>query len=152
MSDDSDSGGIIGSIISLLILIAIWPYLLALLGIYIAYLVFLAALEWIAQNPLTVVLILLGALCICAIFHCRLIPKSWKWMITKLKPRTVEVHVSQWDSQVEVADLANRKFIPSTNLYCYWCTKKLGMQSWEIDGKYYCKHCKEKQMKAAGLK
>lgn len=32
-------------------------------------------------------------------------------------------------------------FVPSSNLYCYWCTKKLGLKSWELDGHYYCDSC-----------
>ena len=145
MSDNNDSGGIIGSLISIFILIAIWPYLLALLGIYIAYLAVVAALEWIAQNPLTVVLILLGALCVYAIFHYRLIPKVWRWMVRQLKPKEFEEYLPHSVINSEMPDLASRKFIPSTNLYCYWCTKKLGIKAWEKDGKYYCNDCKDKQ-------
>ena len=44
MSDDNNSVGIVGSLISIFIVIAIWPYLLALLGIYIAYLMAIAIL------------------------------------------------------------------------------------------------------------
>lgn len=32
-------------------------------------------------------------------------------------------------------------FVPSSNLYCYWCTKKLGLKSWELDGHYNCDSC-----------
>lgn len=32
-------------------------------------------------------------------------------------------------------------FVPSSNLYCYWCTKKLGLKSWELEGHYYCNSC-----------
>ncbi|MBU3630528.1 hypothetical protein [Polynucleobacter sp. AP-Melu-500A-A1] len=152
MSDDNDSGGIIGSLISIFILIAIWPYLLALLGIYIAYLAVLAALEWISQNPLTVVLILLGVLCVYAIFHYRLLTKVWRWLIIQLKPKTADAHLYQEVIDAKTSALANRTFIPSTNLYCYWCTKKLGMKAWEKDGKYFCNNCKEKQMLAVGSK
>jgi hypothetical protein len=35
----------------------------------------------------------------------------------------------------------NAEFVPSSNLYCYWCTKKLGLKSWELDGRYYCDSC-----------
>jgi hypothetical protein len=35
----------------------------------------------------------------------------------------------------------NDDFVPSSNLYCYWCTKKLGLKSWELDGHYYCDSC-----------
>jgi len=141
---NNGSGGIISTIISILILAAIWPYLMAIVGLYIAYLVAIAILEWIAQNPLTVVLILLGIFCIYAIFHYRLIPKAWRWMIAPLKPKAVEVHISQYVVNSELPDLASRKFIPSTNLYCYWCTKKLGIQAFELEGKYYCDTCNTK--------
>ncbi|MEA9599872.1 hypothetical protein VC178_08225 [Polynucleobacter sp. AP-Sanab-80-C2] len=33
------------------------------------------------------------------------------------------------------------EFVPSSNLYCYWCTKKLGLKSWEFEGHYYCDSC-----------
>ena len=141
---NNGSGGIISTIISILILAAIWPYLMAIVGLYIAYLAAIAILEWIAQNPLTVVLILLGIFCIYAIFHYRLIPKAWRWMIAPLKPKAVEVHISQYVVNSELPDLASRKFIPSTNLYCYWCTKKLGIQAFELEGKYYCDTCNTK--------
>ena len=49
--NSNSSGGIIGTIISILILAAIWPYLLAVIGIFVAYLAVLAILEWIGQNP-----------------------------------------------------------------------------------------------------
>ena len=148
MSDRDDcngnSGGIIGAIISIFILAAIWPYLLAILGIYIAYLVVLAILEWIAHNPLLVVLILLGVFSIYAIFRYRLISKAWKWMVAQLKPRAVEVDLYQNEMASEALDLVRRKFAPSTNLYCYWCTKKLGIKAFELNGKYYCQSCNEK--------
>jgi hypothetical protein len=67
-------------------------------------------------------------------------------MIALLKPKAVEVHLSQYAVNSELPDLASRKFIPSTNLYCYWCTKKLGIQAWEKNGKYYCDECKARQL------
>lgn len=33
-------------------------------------------------------------------------------------------------------------FVPSSNLYCYWCTKKLGLKLWELDGHYFCDSCR----------
>ena len=148
MSDydnDNNSGGIIGTIISLLILAAIWPYLLGLILLYVAYLMVLAIFEWIGQNPGTTVLILLGVLAISAIYHYRLIPKAWNYAIKKLKralfPRELEEH------QVDdvIPELAHRAFVPSTNLYCYWCTKKLGINPIEKGGKYYCDACSTKK-------
>ena len=138
MSDSNDSGGIIGAIISALILVAIWPYLLALLGIYIAYMVVLAILAWIAENWLITVAFALGVLSICCIFQYQLIGKAWRYVFSKVQEKP---------SEVLLENLPERKFIPSTNLYCYWCTKKLGIQAWEKDGKYYCRTCSEKLAK-----
>lgn len=35
----------------------------------------------------------------------------------------------------------NTEFVPSSNLYCYWCTKKLGLKPWELGGHFYCDSC-----------
>jgi hypothetical protein len=152
MSDDNDSGGMIGTIISILILIAIWPYLLAILGLYIAYLAVVAALEWIAQNPLIVVLILLTVLSASLIWRYQLISKAWVYMMKSLKSKATTVYLNQDVIDSERPDLANRNFVPSSNLYCYWCTKKLGINAWEKESRYYCGQCKEKMMSATGYK
>ena len=39
---------------------------------------------------------------------------------------------------------ATEKFVPTTNLYCYWCTAKLGIKAWERGGRYYCEKCYQK--------
>ena len=132
--NDNQSGGIIGTIISILILAAIWPYLLALLGLWVAYMAVLAILEWISQNPWLTTAIVLGLVAIWAIFYFGFIPKAWRWMMLQARPKPVEVNLAQ---------NLNRKFIPSTNLYCYWCTKKLGLDAWEKGGKYYCEQCQD---------
>ena len=141
--DGGNSGGIIGTIISIVILAFIWPYLLAMLGLYIAYMAALAVLEWIAQNPLIVVSFLLGVCALYAVFRYRLIPKAWRWMTAPLQPRAVEVNLAS-QLTADMPDLSRRTFNPSTNLYCYWCTKKLGMKAWEKNGKYYCEQCSTK--------
>ena len=144
MSDDNDSGGIIGTIISVLILAAIWPYLLALLGIYIAYMVVLAILAWIAENWILIGLYVGGALGIYAIFYYRLITKAWKRTLMYFQPKPVFISLSGasvQENEAEPPNLVERKFIPSTNLYCYWCTKKLGIKAWEKNSKYYCDEC-----------
>ena len=138
MSDDNDSGGIIGTIISVLILAAIWPYLLALLGIYIAYIVALAILSWITENWLITLAIVVGVLSIYCIFRYKLIEKIWRYLFSKNQEKPTKVLLE---------GLLERKFIPSTNLYCYWCTKKLGIDAWEKDGKFYCSSCCEKLAK-----
>ena len=144
MSDNNDSGGIIGTIISLLILAAIWPYILAAIALYVAYLAVLAILEWIAQNPVTVVCILLGVGSIYAVFRYRLIPKAWRALKQELQAKPIEINLPQSAAEESGPNLAERKFIPSTNLYCYWCTKKLGIKAWEKDGRYYCDECRSK--------
>ncbi|MDH6504820.1 hypothetical protein [Polynucleobacter sphagniphilus] len=141
MSDDNDSGGIIGTIISVLILAAIWPYLLALLGIYIANMVVLAMLTWIAENWILTISFIAGILAIYCIFKYKLISKAWKYVFAKAQPNAIEVRLNDLPGSTE------RKFIPSTNLYCYWCTKKLGIKAWEKDSKYYCQSCQEKLQK-----
>lgn len=145
-SSGGDSGGIIGSIISLLILVAIWPYILAAIALYVAYLAAVAVLEWMAQNPLIVAAIVLGVIALYAIYRYRLIPKAWRKLVKQLQPKAVVVELSQVQDIKEMPNLAERKFIPSTNLYCYWCTKKLGIKAWEKTGKYYCDECNAKQL------
>ena len=135
MSDNNDSGGIIGTIISVLILAAIWPYLLALLGIYFAYMVALAILAWIADNWILVVGLACGVLAIYCIFRYRLIGKAWSYLFSKVQAKPIKV---------ELNDVPERSWVPSTNLYCYWCTRKLGIQAWEKDGKYVCQECHDK--------
>ena len=145
--NSNNSGGIIGSIISALILIALWPYILALLGIYIAYLVAVAVLGWIAEHWVVTGLYVAGALGVYAIFHYRLIPKAWKRTLIYFRPKPISVVLSGVSVEENIAEppnLEERKFIPSTNLYCYWCTKKLGIKAWEKNGKYYCDDCKER--------
>ena len=132
MSDDNNSGGIFGAIISAFILVAIWPYLLALLGIYIAYMVALAILAWIAENWILVAGWACGVLGIYVLFRYKLFSKAWRYIFSKAEAKP---------SQVEINDLPERSWIPSTNLYCYWCTRKLGIQAWEKDGKYVCQEC-----------
>ena len=134
---NNNSGGIIGSIISVLILVAIWPYLLALLGIYIAYMVALAILAWIAENWILVVGLVCGILAIYCIFRYKLIGKAWNYLLSKTQAKP---------TQVELGSLPDRSWIPSTNLYCYWCTRKLGIRAWEKDGRYFCQSCYENKL------
>ena len=135
MSDDNNSGGIFGAIISVFILVAIWPYLLALLGIYIAYMVALAILAWIAENWIMMAGLVCAVLAIYYIFRYSLIGKAWSYFFSQIQAMP---------TQVELNDLPQRGWIPSTNLYCYWCTRKLGIQAWKKDGKYVCQECHDK--------
>lgn len=142
MSDDNDSGGIIGTIISIFILAAIWPYLLALLGIYIAYILAVAILEWIAQNWLIVGMIIGGVLALYCIIRFRVAQGVWRRITLSLRQKPLGV-ILDGEFQASVTSTA-REFEPSTNLYCYWCTKKLGINAFELRGKYYCRNCNDR--------
>lgn len=135
MSDDDNPSSIFGAIISALILVAIWPYLLALLGIYFAYMMALAILEWMAEHWILISGLFCVVLAIYGIFRYRLIGKAWSnfFSTAEVKP-----------TKVELSHLPERSWVPSTNLYCYWCTRKLGIQAWKKDGKYVCQECHDK--------
>ena len=45
-----DGYGCLGSIISLLLLAVLWPYIVAAIAIYFAYLLLLELIAWIALN------------------------------------------------------------------------------------------------------
>jgi hypothetical protein len=142
MSDDNDSGGIIGAIISIFILAALWPYILALLGIYIAYILAIAVLEWIASNWPIVVMIVSSILGVYALIRYKLVQRIWGKIIPSFKKEPVEITLEQGSNKAP--NLGSRSFNPTTNLYCYWCTKKLGVKAWEQDGRYYCDNCRQK--------
>ena len=141
MSDDMDENSpdsLLGTIIKALILVAIWPYLLVLLGIFIAYLLGLLAFAWIEKNWLFTLAFSVGVLVIYYVYRCRLIVKALEFVFGKGQ-------VTRTGNIVEkISDFPEREFIPSTNLYCYQCIKKLGMQSFEINHQFYCKECSEK--------
>lgn len=145
MSDDDDSRGIIGSLFSIFILIAIWPYLLALLGIYIVYLMAIAILEWIAANWILVMACAIGFLVMYLTYRLKLIPKGFNRIKNSWNPRSMEslIEGSELMTLAEEGE-SPRKFVPSSNLYCYCCTRKLGLQTFEGKGKYFCKDCYEK--------
>ncbi len=138
MSDDMDENSpdsLLGAIIKALILVAIWPYLLVLLGIFIAYLLGLAALAWIEKNWLFTLEFSVGVAVIYGLYRCHLIVKVWEFVFGK-------VQVTPTGNIVEkISDFPQRKFIPSSNLYCFLCIKKLGIQSFEINHQFYCKDC-----------
>ena len=115
MSDENDSGGIIGTIISIFILAAIWPYLLALLGIYIAYILAVAILEWIAQNWLIVGMIIGGVLALYCIIRFKVAQGLWRRMTLSIRQKPVEV-ILGGEFQGSVNSTA-RQFEPSTSLY-----------------------------------
>jgi hypothetical protein len=141
MSDDMDENSpdsLLGSIIKALILVAIWPYLLLLPCIFIAYLLGLLAFTWIEKNWLFTLEFSVGVLVIYCVYRCRLNVKALEFLLGKGQ-------LTPTDNIVEkISDFPEREFIPSTNLYCYQCIKKLGIQTFEINYQFYCKECSEK--------
>lgn len=139
--NNNDSGGILGTIFGLILLAILWPYLLALLGLFIAYVVLVAIFNWVAENLTLSILILLGCLGIVCVLRYRLVPKIYRHLFKFFAPGSTAVSLAGHASIEGLPNLAECKFIPSTNLYCYWCTKKLGMKAWEKNGNYYCDGC-----------
>jgi hypothetical protein len=141
MSDDDDNddlgscnGGIIGAILSVLLLLTIWPLLLALLGILFA----LVMLAWITEHWILALEFLAIVLAIYYIYRSRVIGNAWDYVFGPVQTITNE------KSSEHKSSILAREFIPSTNLYCYSCIKKLGIQSFEINHQFYCKDCSKK--------
>ena len=68
-------------------------------------------------------------------------------IVGKLKIRYKARRKQQEIKQVwsEVVPMPNdEKFTSSSDLYCYWCSRKLGVKGWERAGKYYCDDCYSK--------
>jgi uncharacterized membrane protein YjgN (DUF898 family) len=145
MSDDHESSGILSTVFGLIVLAIIWPYLLGLIGIVIAYFALLAIVEWISSHLILTILIVLALLGIVCVLRYRLIPKAYRSISYYFAPKGTPVLVGDDSSSTSLHNLRERKFIPSSNLYCYWCTKKLGIKAFELEGKYYCDHCNAKQ-------
>lgn len=138
MSDEQGSGGIIGTIISALILVAIWPYLMALFGIYIAYIIAMVILEWLATHWIFSLTCTASLLMVYLVLRFRLIQRG----IQRIQQSRNIVGANELSVNPELRPVS--RFIPSTNLYCYWCTKKLGLQAHEYQGKFYCDSCNKK--------
>ena len=136
--EESSPDSLLGTIIKVLILKAIWPYLLALPAILIAFLLGLVALTWIEKNWLFTLEFSVGVAVIYGLYRCHLIVKVWEFVFGT-------VQVTPTGNIVEkISDFPQRKFIPSSNLYCFLCIKKLGIQSFEINHQFYCKDCSKK--------
>ena len=150
MSDDDNSSGIIGGLISLILLVVLWPYILAAIGLYFAYLLILGILNWIAVNKLLTISIIAGVIFIYIVIRQHLLGRSFKWAVDRARANRVKASFTQvgLSPPQPPAKFEEIGFIPSSNLYCYWCTKKLGIQSWERSGRFYCHDCYEKITKS----
>lgn len=134
-SDGSSNNGVIGTIFSILLLISIWPSLLVILGIFVAYQLGSILLTWITEHWLFTLEFLAGILVSYWIYRLHLIARVWDFFFGKIELAPTKKNLGN------VSELTGRKFIPSTNLYCFQCIKKLGVQPFEICGKFYCKDC-----------
>lgn len=142
MSDD-DRSSLLGSIISLVLLVILWPYILAAIYLFITYLMLVALFNWVMDNLPLVLSFMAGILLIYLVIRLQLIPKAYRLIIKKLDSKARQVNFSK-----ELPLSAERHFSPSTNLYCYYCTKKLGIQAYELKGHYFCDECYKSQLKS----
>jgi len=142
---DRDGYGCLGSIISLLLLAILWPYIIAAIGIYIAFLVLVEILAWIASNWIVLSAWLMFFLGLYLVAKYKLPSRAFARIA--FKREKASFNTINWPAAPQSApeDLTRAPsiFTPTTNLYCYWCTKKLGLQSWERSGKHYCQSCYE---------
>ena len=140
-----DGYGCLGSIISLLLLAVLWPYIVAAIAIYFAYLLLLELIAWIALNWVLVSACLLAVLAFYLAIRFKLATRVYAYLLARRARASFESIELQMSATVIQEGLPENSsiFTPSTNLYCYWCTKKLGLQSWERSGKYYCQSCYE---------
>ena len=137
LDDEDDSSGLFGTILSLILLAILWPYILAAIGIFIAYLLFLELLNWISGHWVLTIVLVASLISIYLIIKLKLIQYALLWIWEKIKPNDQdELTINQ-----EIITSTHQKFVSSTNLYCYLCTKKLGVQALELNGKYFCKKC-----------
>jgi len=122
MSYENGSGG--GGCLSALLTLLLLPYIIAIYGYALLAIMVILIIEWLQEHIQTILLYGLPVLTAVVLIKTGLVSKLYQRVMAKR--------------------LKVRVFTPSTNLYCYWCTRKLGLQSWERHGKYYCQDCYEK--------
>ena len=139
--DGSNSGGCISGLLTLLLL----PYIIVFYGYAFLAIIVLIVLEWIKENLFTILVYSIPFLLLVAILKIGLIGNLCKWIKQKRSRASYSLREFQKPTLFHPSESRNpRTFTPSTNLYCYWCTRKLGLQSWEKNGKYFCQNCYEK--------
>ena len=139
--DGSNSGGCLSSLITLFLL----PYIIIFYGYALLALMALMILEWIKENILLILLYSAPVVALIVIIKFGIpqaVYRSIRGWITKL-PKEFEPEIQNNAAFTPSIDTL-RSFSPSTNLYCYWCTRKLGLQSFQFKGRYYCQSCHEK--------
>lgn len=139
--DGSNSGGCLSSLITLFLL----PYIIIFYGYALLALMALMILEWIKENILSILLYSAPFIALIVVMRLGIpqaIYRSIKGWITK-PPKEVEPEIQNEAAFTPSIDTL-RPFSPSSNLYCYWCTRKLGLQGYQFKGHYYCQSCYEK--------
>ena len=139
--DNSNSGGCLSSLITLLLL----PYIIIFYGYALLLLVALMILEWIKENILTILAYTTPVIALIVLIKLGIpqgVYRAFKAWIPKQRKEAVP-DVQNGTTFTPSIDTL-RSFSPSSNLYCYWCTRKLGLQSFKFKGRYYCQSCYEK--------
>ena len=139
--DGSNSGGCLSGLITLLLL----PYIIIFYGYALLALIALMILEWIKENILTILAYTAPVITLYIVIKLGIpqgIYRAFRaWM--RKQPREAIPDVLNETTFTPSMDTL-RSFTPSSNLYCYWCTRKLGLQSYQFKGHYYCQSCSEK--------
>jgi len=153
MSDYDQSFGCLGTIISAALLIFLWPYIVAAISIYFAYILFLELLAWVALNWVLVSVCLIAILTFYMVIRYKLARRIYAQIAAKRIRTSFESTALPLVASSVISSALERSsiFKPSTDLYCYWCTKKLGLQSWQRAGKFYCQSCYESICKGEKL-
>ena len=136
--DNSGSGGCLSPILTLLLL----PYILAFYGYMLLLLLAVAIFEWVKTNFLIILLYLAPIGLLYLVVRSGLFRQGLDWIKRGYKKSQYKV-LERKDLEVPQQE-SSRAFIPSSNLYCYWCTRKLGLKAWEKNGRYVCQECYEK--------
>jgi len=138
-----DGAGSGGGCLSAMLTLILLPYILVIYGYVLLAFLAIWIFEWIQANIFTILLYIAPISLLYFALRKGLVTK----VIASIKDKKVKSQYQPCEFKDEDLphDVAPKSFIPSTNLYCYWCTRKLGLQSWERGGKYYCQECYEKR-------
>lgn len=140
-NDESNSGGCLSSLIALLLL----PYIIIFYGYALLLLVALMILEWIKENIFTILAYMAPVIAIFIVIKLGIpqgIYRAFRAWMRKHPKGAISDAPNETSFTPSIDTL--RSFSPSTNLYCYWCTRKLGLHSFKSNGRYYCQFCYEK--------
>ena len=139
--DGSNSGGCLSGLITLLLL----PYIIIFYGYALLALIALMILEWIKENLLTILAYTAPVIALYIVIKLGIPQRIYRTIKASMRKRPEEAVLDVQNEMTFTPSIDTlRSFSPSTNLYCYWCTRKLGLQSFKFKGRYYCQSCYEK--------